>query len=66
MKKVTIFQVSLIEQLKKYLLVILLIIIECRLFQNNAEQWIQFQDTDYSLTVGDYVINFLKGLFPTL
>lgn len=64
MKKVIIYQVNLIEQLKKYFLVILLIIIECRLFQNNAEQWIQFQDTDYGLTIGDYVINFFKGSLP--
>lgn len=64
MKKVTMFQVSLIEQLKKYFLVILLIIIECRFFQNNAEQWIQFQDSGYGLTIGDYVINFFKGSFP--
>ena len=64
MRKATMFQVSFLERLKKYFIVILLIIIECRFFQRSAEQWMQFHDTEYCLTIGDYVINFFKGSFP--
>ena len=64
MKKATIFQASLKEQLKKYFLVILLIIIECKFLQNIVEQGMYINGKEYCLTIGDYVINFFKGSLP--
>ena len=64
MKKVTMFQASLKEQFKKYILVILLIIIDCKFLQNNVEQGILIHGKEYCLTIGDYVINFFKGSLP--
>lgn len=64
MEKAVMFQVSLIEHLKKYFIVVLLIVIECVFFQKNAALWMQFNDIDYDLTAGDYMIDFFKGSVP--
>lgn len=49
-----------IEQIKKYLPLIILVCIHCRWLQVNVEIFGEIRQTEYSLSVLDYAISFLK------
>ena len=50
-----------IEQIKKYLPLIILVCIHCRWLQVNVEIFGEIRQTEYSLSVLDYAISFFKG-----
>lgn len=49
-----------IEQIKKYLPLIILVCIHCRWLQVNVEIFGEIRQTEYSLFLSDYAISFLK------
>lgn len=53
-----------IEQIKKYLPLIILVCIHCRWLQVNVEIFGEIRQTEYSLFLSDYAISFFKGTIP--
>lgn len=53
-----------IQYWKKYLFVILLVLVQCFLFRNLTEQWMLANTLDYKPALGDYVLEFFKGTLP--
>lgn len=49
---------------KKYMPVILLVLIQCTFFKNNVEDYQEVIDKAYELSVGDYIVNFYRGTLP--
>ncbi|MDB8711884.1 hypothetical protein [Mediterraneibacter gnavus] len=49
---------------KKYIMVIILVLIQCRFFEIGVEQYAQIKNTEYKLSVSDYVIEFFKSTLP--
>lgn len=64
MKKTYYFQCLILQNWKKYIVVILLVLIQCRLFRTGAKQWAQIQNMVYELSVSDYIIDFFRGTLP--
>lgn len=49
---------------KKYIVVILLVVVQCHFFRMNMNSCMERLATTYQLTVGDYIADFYKGTFP--
>lgn len=49
---------------KKYVPMILLILMQCIIFTNSAEDYQKIMNKTYELSIGDYILDFYKGTLP--
>lgn len=56
----------LLSNWKKYIPVIVLVIVECQLFRNHVLDYGQITQKSYELAVGDYMADFYKGVPPLI
>lgn len=49
---------------KKYIVVILLVVVQCHFFRMNMNLRMEQTGTVYQITIGDYIADFYKGTFP--
>lgn len=54
----------LLRNWKKYIIVVLLILVQCKLFQNDVVTFGKIAQKTYDISVGDYIANFFKGNLP--
>lgn len=49
---------------KKYIPVVLLVVIQCQLFRNNVTEYGRVMNQTYEISIGDYIVDFYKGVLP--
>lgn len=54
----------LIQNWKKYIIVVLLIVVQCRFFQSNVEVFSRIANKTYEISISDYIADFYRGTAP--